>query len=140
MFIQHDVTKTANYKQLEKDLNLQKDEKILVFHNAVLETLYQIRTKFWITKPINYIRRDIKKSVVCNRHEGIPFQYPPPSDLLFYRLSDKFSFTYSAVDYAGPLCINNIYGKLQTFKCWSFYLLVLPHMSKKAHFKSPVIW
>ena len=46
MFIQHDVTKTANYKQLEKDLNLQKDEKILVFHNAVLETLYQIRTKF----------------------------------------------------------------------------------------------
>ena len=35
-----------------------------------------------------------------------------------YRLSDKFAFTYSAVDYAGPLYVNNIYGKLQTFKCW----------------------
>ena len=33
-------------------------------------------------------------------------------------LSDKFAFIYSAVDYAGPLYVNNIYGKLQTFKCW----------------------
>ena len=77
-----------------KDLNLEKDEKIircrgrlknvlmeynakyqiillknrefmelvvqyyhkLVLHNGVLETLNQIRTIFWITKPRNYIR------------------------------------------------------------------------------------
>ena len=89
MLVQHD----ANYKQLEKDLNLQKDEQNiircrgrlknapmkydtkypvilpksskftelvvkyyhkLVFHNGVHETLNQIRTKFWITKPRNY--------------------------------------------------------------------------------------
>ena len=34
-------------------------------------------------------------------------------------------FTDSAVDYAGPLYINNIYGKLQTFNARLFYLLVL---------------
>ena len=98
MFIQHYVTKNNNYKQLEKDLNLQKDEETiisyrrrlknapmeyaakypiilpknikftelvlkhyftLVLHNGLHETLNQIRTKFWITKPRNYIRRII---------------------------------------------------------------------------------
>ena len=82
----------------------------LVFHNDVRETLDQIRTKFWITKPRNYIRRIIKKCVICNCHEGSPFQYPAPPGLPSYRLCDKFAFTYSAVDYAGPLCVNNIYG------------------------------
>ena len=75
------------------------------------------RTKFWITKPKNYIRRIIKKCVIRNCHKGSPLQYPAPPDLPLYRLSDKFAFTYSAVDYAGPLYINNIYGKLQTFTC-----------------------
>ena len=107
VFMQHDVTKIANYKQLQKDLNLQKDEENiircrgrlknapmehdakypiilpknckftelvvkhchkLVFHNSVRETLNQIRAQFWITKPRNYIRRVIKKCVICNRH------------------------------------------------------------------------
>ena len=157
MFTQHDVTKIANYKQLEKDLNLQKDEENiircrgrlknssmeyyakypiilpkdskftelvvkhyhkLVFHNGVSETLNQIRAKFWITMPRNYIRRIIKKCVIWNRHERNPFQYPTPPDLPSYRLSDKFGFTYSEGDNAGPFYVNNIYGKLQTFKCW----------------------
>ena len=30
VFIQHDVTRIANYKQLEKDLNLQKDEENII--------------------------------------------------------------------------------------------------------------
>ena len=30
VFIQHDVTKITNYKQLEKDLNLQKDEENII--------------------------------------------------------------------------------------------------------------
>ena len=90
----------------------------LVLHNGVRETLNQIRIKFWITKPRNYIRRIIRKCIICNRHEGSPFQYPPPPDLPSYRLSGKSAFTYSAVDFASPLYVNNIYGKLQTFKCW----------------------
>ena len=39
-------------------------------------------------------------------------------DLTLFRLSGKFAFTYSAVDYVGPLYISNIYGKLQKIKCW----------------------
>ena len=132
VFIQHDITKIENYKQLEKDLNLKKDEenitrcrgrlkiapmeydakypiilpknskftelvvkhyRKLVLHNGVREALNQIRTKFWITKPKNYVRRIIKKFVVYNRDEGSPFQYPAPPDLPSSRLSDKFSFT-----------------------------------------------
>ena len=82
------------------------------------ETLNQIRTNFWFTKPRNYIRRIIKKCIICNRQEGNPFQYPAPPDLLSYRLRDKFAFTYSVVDYGDPLYVPNIFGKLQTLKCW----------------------
>ena len=129
MFIQHDVTKIANYKQLEKDwgkryswnkkilLNVEEEWKThpwsmmrsvqlfywnskftelivkyyqnLVLHNGMRETLNQIRKKFWIAKPINYIRRTIKKCVICNRHEGNPIQYPAPPNLPLYWLSDK---------------------------------------------------
>ena len=78
----------------------------------------QIRAKFCVTKPRNCIRQMIKKCVIYNRHEGNPFQYPAPPDLLSYRLSETFRFTYSAIDYAGPLYVNNIHDKLQTFKCW----------------------
>ena len=95
----------------------------LALHNGVHETLNQRRIKFWITKPRNYIRRIIR-CVICNLHEGNPFQYPAPPDLPSYRLSDKFAFTYSAADYAGPLYINNIYGKLQIFK-YFIYLCFL---------------
>ena len=86
----------------------------------------QIRTKFWIKKPKNYIRQIIKKCVICNCHKGSPFQYPAPPDLPSYRLSDEFASTYSAVDYAGLLYINNIYGKLKHLHAGSFYLHVLP--------------
>ena len=98
----------------------------LVLHNGVRETLNQIRTKFWITKLGNYIRRIIKKYVIWNRHEGSPFQHPEPPDLSTYRFSDKFSFTYNAADYAGPLYINNIMVNYKHINAGSFYLLVLP--------------
>ena len=75
-----------------------KHDHKLVFHNGVRETLNQIRTKFWTTKPRNYIMQIIKKCVICNHHKGNPFQYPAPPDLPSCRLSDKFAFAYSAVD------------------------------------------
>ena len=89
----------------------------LVLHNVVRETLNQISTKFWVTRPRNYIRQIIKKCAICNRYEGDPFQYPTNPDLPLYRFSEKFPFTYDAVDYAGPFYINNIFAKLQTFDC-----------------------
>ena len=80
------------------------------------ETLNQIRTKGWIIKPRNYIRRYIKKCVICNRYEGNPFQYPETLDC--HSAGDKFALTCNAVDYEARLYVNNIYGKLPTYKCW----------------------
>ena len=85
----------------------------------MFETLSKIRTKFWISKPRNYIRRATKKRnrvIIWNRHEGNPFQYQVRPDWPSFSLTDKFAFTHSPTDYAGPLYISNIYDKLQTFK------------------------
>ena len=65
----------------------------LVFHNGVHQTLKQMKTNFWITKARTYIRRIIKKCIICNRDEGNQFQYPAPPNFPLCRLSDKFAFT-----------------------------------------------
>ena len=111
------LTKNSKFTEL-----VVKHDHKLVFHNGVRETLNQIRTKFWITKPRNYITRIIKKCVICNRHEGSPFQYPAPPDLPSYRLSDKFAFTNSVVD-----CMSIIFMvNYKHLNAGLLYLRVLP--------------
>ena len=60
--------------------------RILVLRNGIKETLNQIRTKFWIPKSRNHVKRVIKKCLVCQRHEGKAFSYPSPPDLPTIRL------------------------------------------------------
>ena len=65
----------------------------LVFHNGVHQTLKQMKANFWITKARTYIRRIIKKCIICNRDEGNQFQYPAPPNFPLCRLSEEFAFT-----------------------------------------------
>ena len=92
----------------------------LVLHNSQKETLNGLRTKFWIPKARNYIRKILFKCLLCKRHEGQPFTYPSPPDLPRSRLSDAYPFTYTGLDYAGPLYVKSIYGRSDMYKAWIF--------------------
>ena len=92
----------------------------MVLHNGMKETLNQIRSKYWIPKIRNHIKRIIRKCLTCQKFEGKSFVYPPPPDLPKIRLSKDYPFTYTGVDYAGPLYVKDIYSKDGMFKCWIF--------------------
>ena len=122
-FIQMDIYKFDSSKQLKKDLNLFVEDDLIRCqgrHNGMKETLNQIRTKYWIPKCRNQITRVIRKCLLCQKFGGKSFVYPPPPDLPKIRLSKDFPFTYTGVDYAGPLYVNDIYSKKGMHKCWIF--------------------
>ena len=57
-------------------------------------TLAQLRTRFWIIRGRQFVRKTIVTCTVCHRY-----------DLPEFRLSQEPAFTYVGVDYAGPLYI-----------------------------------
>ena len=84
---------------------LVRDAHERVHHNRVEATLAQLRTRFWIVKGRQFVKRTLASCTVCRRYEGKSYRVPPQSDLPEFRLSQKPAFTYVGVDYAGPLYI-----------------------------------
>ena len=76
-----------------------------VQHNGVKETLTETRRKFWIPKGRSLVRYLIHHCTLCKRFEGAPFDSPPPPPLPIFRLKEDPAFSYTGVDFAGPLTI-----------------------------------
>ena len=81
----------------------QAHERVL--HNGVKETLAEIRSKFWIPSGRSFTRKIVHKCVTCKRFEGLPYQAPPPPPLPKCRVKEAPAFSYTGVDFAGPLLI-----------------------------------
>lgn len=76
-----------------------------VLHDGVRETLNQVRGKYWIVRGRSLVRKLIRCCVTCRKYEGAPFSTPPPPPLPQSRVKDAPAFSYSGVDFAGPLVI-----------------------------------
>ena len=76
-----------------------------VHHNRVEATLALLRTRFWIVKGRQFVKRALASCTVCRRYKGKSYSVPPQSDLPEFRLSQKPAFTSVGVDNAGPLYI-----------------------------------
>ena len=88
-----------------------------VHHNGVKETLTEVRQKFWIPKGRSVVRYLIHHCVLCRRFEGAPCKGPPPPPLPVFRLKEEPAFSYSGVDFAGPLIVR-AEGAMQSQKVW----------------------
>ena len=76
-----------------------------VMHNGVKETLTELRSKYWIIKGRQFVRRVIHKCIICRKLEGPPYALPPPPPLPDFRVTEQPPFMYTGVDFAGPLYI-----------------------------------
>ena len=76
-----------------------------VLHNGVKETLTELRAKYWVVKGRSLVKRIISKCVICRRHEGLPYKAPPPPPFPSFRVTEWPPFTFTGVDYAGPLSV-----------------------------------
>ena len=86
-------------------------------HDGVKETLTEIRRKFWIVKGSTCVRALLYRCVLCGRFEGAAYRPPPPPPLPAFRVQEQPPFTYTGVDYAGPLHVRT-YGQTETDKAW----------------------
>ena len=85
-----------------------RDSHERVKHNGVKETLTEIRSKFWIVRGRQYVRKLIHECVVCRRQEGIAYKPPNPPALPVFRITKDHPFTYTGVDFAGPLYVKQV--------------------------------
>ena len=53
----------------------------------------------------SFARSIVHKCTVCKRYEGAPLRGPPPPPLLEFRVKDDPAFTYTGLDFAGPLFV-----------------------------------
>ena len=94
-----------------------RDAHQRVRHNGVKETLTEIRRRYWIVKGRNLIKAIIHGCTVCKKHEGAPFDGPPPPPLPEFRIKENPAFTYTGADFAGPLFVRN-HSSSSSTKVW----------------------
>lgn len=88
-----------------------------VCHNGTKETLKEVMSRFWIIKGRSLVRKLIHQCTVCRRYEGLHYDIPPPPPLPKFRVSEQPPFTFTGVDFAGPLYIRYP-GDTTTSKVW----------------------
>ena len=81
-----------------------------VMHNGVRETRTQVRSKYWITKGRQVVKKILSKCTNCRRLEGPPYGNPEAPPLPEFRLSNESAFSMIGVDYAGPMYVKDIYS------------------------------
>ena len=116
-----------------------------VLHNGVKDTLNEVRSKFWIVKGRSFVRAVIHRCVICRRFEARPCLGPPPPPLPRFRVAEEPPFTYTGVDFAGPLFVKT--GKaVANRKVWiclytccvvrAIHLDIVPDLSTPAFIRS----
>ena len=76
-----------------------------VYHNGVKETLTEVRSRYWILRGRAAVRYYIHRCIVCRKAEGRSYGGPIPPPLPSFRVSEEPPFTYTGVDFAGPLFV-----------------------------------
>lgn len=86
---------------------LIKERHESVHHNGIRETLNAIRQTHWIVKGREAVKRITTKCVICRRYDGRPYSSPPMPDLPDIRVSEAPPFSYTGIDFAGPLYVRS---------------------------------
>ena len=101
-----------------------------VLHNGVQETLCQVRSRFWIVKGRQVVKRVLSSCTVCRKQEGRTYGSPASPNLPAFRVTDDFAFTNIGIDYAGPLYVKDIYS--QTGEMNKVYIALYTCASSRA--------
>ena len=76
-----------------------------VLHNGVKDTLNEVRSRYSLVKGRAFVKKIVNQCIICRKFEGSPFHGPIPPPLPTFRLREDPPFTYTGVDFAGPLYI-----------------------------------
>ena len=86
-----------------------------VMHSGVRSTLAQLRSKYWIPKGRQEVKRVIGRCLVCKRWNSKPFTPTHQADLPDFRVKKAAPFENSGVDFAGPLYVKTKSGMTKVY-------------------------
>ena len=75
----------------------------MVLHNGVKETLTLLRSRYWIIRGRQYMRKVLNECRICRQYGSKSFSGPPSPSLPDFHVKASPPFTTTGVDYAGPL-------------------------------------
>ena len=84
-----------------------KDVHHRIKHSRVRDTLTTLRESYWILRGREATKRIIKQCIICRKFDGVPFKPQPTPDLPDMRVADAPPFTFTGLDFAGPLYITS---------------------------------
>ena len=87
-----------------------------VHHCKERATLAELRSKFWVTKGRQCVKRVIRNCFICKKLEGKAFNSPPTAMLPDFRVTESPPFSKVGVDFAGPLYYKDNKGEMS--KCY----------------------
>ena len=78
-----------------------------VGHGWVKATLTELRTRYWVVQGRQRVRMVVHYCVVCRRFQSKSYHAPPPPPLPSFRVSEAKPFSYTGVDFAGPVYVKS---------------------------------
>ena len=82
---------------------LVEDSHSCTLHGGVGMTMAHIRSKYWIPRLRQLVRKVIKSCYGCRRFQAKALEQPPPGMLPLERTEENRPFQAVGVDFAGPL-------------------------------------
>lgn len=76
-----------------------------MYHVGVSQTLAAVRQKYWIPQGRSQVQRVLYRCKECRKYGGGPYKMPPVAPLPKERVTMSKPFTYTGIDYLGPLFI-----------------------------------
>ena len=87
-----------------------------VRHMKTAATLTEFRSRFWVSKGRQYVKKVLKECLICRKFDGKPYHDPPSAPLPHFRVSEAPPFSHVGVDFAGPLYTKRDQGTMS--KCY----------------------
>ena len=82
-----------------------------VYHNGVKETLAEVRSRYWIVKGRQIVKKLIRRCFICKKLEGLAYPPPVTCDLPEFRVGASRAFETVGVDFCGPIYVRDIYKR-----------------------------
>lgn len=87
-------------------LVIQKYHKSIL-HSGTSQTLGQARHTYWIPQGRSVVKRVLRDCRICRRHERGPYRMPAMPPLSKQRVTQFPPFSFTGLDYLGPLFVKN---------------------------------
>ena len=99
-----------------------------VHHCGVRSTLAELRSRFWVPKGRQIVKKILNQCVTCKRLIGKSYKEPATAALPEFRVTKAPPFSRVGIDFAGPLYAKDASGEMKKYISHCF-LAALPEQS-----------